>query len=119
MFVAILAIISSMSLAWFGGNGEELKQARDQRNAQSICSLCQAVEAAGENIVEQEETVPKVARRLADGVTIKKGVLKGRRFQLTPLADEELRGATWYLVIRDGVLYYESQKKQSDTNQEI
>ncbi len=119
MFVAILAIVSSMTLAWFGGNGEDLKQARDQRNAQSICSLCQAIEAAGEDLVKQEETIPKIAQRLADGVTIKKGVLKGRQFQLSPLNEEELIGAIWYLVIRNGTLYYESQGKQKDTNQEI
>lgn len=119
VFVAILAIVTSMAVAWFGGNGEELRQARDQRNAQSICTLCKAVEAAGEDLVEQEETIPKITRRLVDGVTIKKGVLKGRHFQLSPLAEEEIIGAILYLVIRNGTLYYESQGKPKDTNQEI
>lgn len=119
MFVAILAIISSMGLAWFGGNGEELKQARDQRNAQSICSLCQAVEAAGENLVTESITVPQIAKKLAEGVVIKRGVLKGRRFQLPPLQKEEIKGASEYLIIREGTLYYESQRRSDNSQQEI
>lgn len=111
MTLMILGIMTSMTLAWLGGDGVAMQQARDQRNAQTICSLCQAVEAAGINLAEEESTPLDVLRRLIKGVTIDNGALKGHTFQLPGLGDTELEAASQYITIQDGQVRYEAAGK--------
>lgn len=114
MTVAILAIMCSMALAWFGGDGSAVRQARDQRNAQSICSLCQAAEAAGVNLAQEASTALDIVHRLAEGVTVENGALKGRTFQVPGLGSEEMEGAARHLILRNGQLHYEVSEKAQD-----
>lgn len=107
MTVAILGIMTSLALTWFGGNGSDVRQARDQRNAQSICSLCQVVNAAGYELVEDSSTGLDIARKLGDGITIEKGLMKGQVFQLPGLGQEELEGAARYISIQGGQVRYD------------
>jgi|GEM_PF-445431 len=114
MTVAILGIMTSIGLAWFGGDGSQVRQARDQRNAQNICTLCQAVEAAGLNLADEAETGLDIARRLSQGITIEKGALKGRTFQVPGLGQEELEGAARFLNIQNGQIRYDVTGKAKD-----
>ncbi|WP_345735443.1 type II secretion system protein [Prosthecobacter algae] len=107
MTLSILGIMTSLALAWFGGDVGAVRQARDQRNAQTLCTLCQSVEAAGINLAAEESTALDVLRRLVEGVTIQKGALKGRTFQLPGLGKEELEAASRYITIQDGQVRYE------------
>lgn len=104
--IAILGIMISIALPWYGKSGDDFRQARDQRNAQSICSLCQAVEAAGLLLVVENTTSLDIARQLAEGITIKDGSLKGRTFRVPGLGQEELEGAARFLNIQDGQVRY-------------
>lgn len=111
MTLSILGIMTSLALAWFGGDISTVKQARDQRNAQTLCTLCQSVEAAGINLAAEESTALDVLRRLVEGVTIQKGALKGRTFQLPGLGKEELEAASRYLTIQNGQVRYDATGK--------
>lgn len=121
--IAILGILSSLALAWFGGDGREVKQARDQRNAQNVCSLCQAVEAAGISLVLDAATPVDIVRRLALGITIEKGPLKGRTFRVPGLGQEEVTGAARFISIRNGQIRYDVTERAkngaSSADQEI
>lgn len=105
--VAILGIMTSLALAWFGGSGQDVQIARDQRNAQSICSLCQVAEAAGLNLVKEVSSPLELARRVSEGITIETGVMRGRTFQVPGMGEEELQGAVRFLKLQNGQLRYD------------
>lgn len=111
MIVSIIGVMAGMVLPWLGGNGEEVRQARDQRNAQNICSLCQAAQAAGMNLAEEASSSLDVARKMAEGVTIEKGIFKGRTFKVPGLADDELEGAARFLSIKEGEVRYQMSEE--------
>ncbi len=115
--VAILGIISSLAIAWFGGTGQDVRQARDQQNAQTICTLCRAAEAAGLDLATETTTSFEIARRFAEGVTVEQGVLKGQTFRVS-IGIEESKAAAQYLLIRDGELVYDmsGRAKPGETN---
>lgn len=123
MFVSILGIMVSIALPWFGGNGQQVRQARDQRNAQNVCSLCQAAQAAGVNLATEATTAIEIIRKLSEGVTIKKGVMKGRTFQVPGLGQEEMEGAARFITISDGQIRYDvtgrAQAGETPTGEQI
>ncbi|MEN3943937.1 type II secretion system protein [Prosthecobacter sp. SYSU 5D2] len=112
MTIAILGVMISIALPWYGKSGDEARQARDQRNAQNICSLCQAVEAAGLELVADHTSTLDIARQIAEGITIEKGVFKGRTFRIPNLGQEELEGAARFLNIHDGQVRYDMDAAQ-------
>ena len=110
--IAILGIMTSLSLAWFGGDGSQVRQARDQRNAQSFCSLCQAAQAAGVVLVTDSSDELEVLRQLVTGVEVQRGPLKGRTFRVPHVEPDELEGAARFLAIEQGELVYSSETRQ-------
>lgn len=114
MFVSILGVMISLAIPWLGGNGQQVRQARDQRNAQNVCSLCQAVEAAGMNLAKEATSSLDIVRRMSEGVTIQKGSMKGRTFQVPGLGQEEMEGAARFITLRDGQIRYDVTGKAKD-----
>lgn len=107
MTLAILGVLCGLAMGFFGGNMQEVELARDQRNAQSVCLLCQSVQATGTDIVSEANSALEVVQKLVDGVKIKSGVFKGKVFRLPGLPEEEQEGAARYLTIEDGELLYD------------
>ncbi|WP_208300263.1 type II secretion system protein [Prosthecobacter fusiformis] len=114
MTMAVLGIMVSIALPWYGKQTDDFRQARDQKNAQSICTLCQAIDAAGINLVEETTTSLEIARKLSAGITIKKGTLKGRTFRVSGLGEEELEGAANYMSIEEGQVFYKGNLQSED-----
>lgn len=113
MVVSLLGIMTSLAIAWYGGDGSSVRQARDQQNAQSICSLCQVISAAGLNLADETTSSLEIAKKVSQGITIEQGALKGRTFQVPNLGSEELEGAARYLSVRNGRILYEVSGKSS------
>lgn len=105
-FVAILGIMVTMAVPVFG-NSQGARQAKDQRNAQNLCSLANAANAAGFNVTTGAgDDVTKPVKLLVDGITITKGPLKNRTFKVPNMSFEDMAGAAQYLEIKNGDLAY-------------
>lgn len=110
LVISVLGVLCTLALAWFGNHGDDFRQVRDQRNAQSVCSVCQAVDAAGVDIVSEAVSTLEIVQKVVTGITVKKGVFKGRTFSVPNLADEEQEGAAYYLRIKDGQVIFNSDR---------
>jgi hypothetical protein len=102
-FVCILGILVSLAMPLFG-NVQEIEQATAKRNAQSFCTLAYAASAAGLNVAAGTEDKVEVLKRLVKGITIKKGVLKGREFKLPNMTEQEIIEASAHVHISEGEL---------------
>ena len=85
-----------------------MRQARDQRNAQTASALFASAQVAGVDFSEGNPTLEEIVKRLVTGVTVEKGQLKGRHFAMPNLGDDEIRSALKYLALVDGSLVYNS-----------
>ena len=86
-FVCILGIMISLAMPLFG-NTQAIEQATAKRNAQSFCTLAYSASAAGLNIAAGTTDVSVVLKRLAKGITITKGALKGREFKIPNMTEK-------------------------------
>jgi hypothetical protein len=102
-FVCILGTMVSIAIPLFG-NVQGIKQATAKRNAQSFCTLAHSASAAGKNVAYGTEDKVEVLKRLVRGVTIEKGVLKGREFKLPNMTEAEIIAASAYVHISQGDL---------------
>lgn len=104
-FVAILGIMVAMAMPLFGNN-KDMKQATAKRNAQNFCILAYSANAAGQNVTAGTVTVEEAFNRIAQGVTITRGPLKGRTFRLPNINEQEIKEASTYAKIQNGELIY-------------
>lgn len=104
-FVAILGIMISLALPLFG-NTKEVQQAAAKRNAQNFCSLANSASVAGFDVTSGTTSVEVAFKRIADGMTITKGPLKGRTFKLPNINEPEIKAASAYAKIRNSELIY-------------
>ena len=111
--VAIIGIVATMAVPLFG-NTKSIQQATNQRNAQTLCMLYSAADAAGVKIVQQGFTKFDVIRALKNGVMVESGAFKGRMFALPNLGEDELNLAAQYLELRDGQLCYHATAGSQD-----
>lgn len=105
--IGVLVIMTAMVMASFW-NTENVSQARDQRNAQSFCTLYSAVDAAGMRLIAQGGNKLDVLRALKDGVTVQSGSFKGQTFRLPNIEESDLVAAGHFLEIKDGQMIYQS-----------
>lgn len=111
--IAVLGVILSLVLPWFGRHGDDFRQARDQRNAQSICTLCEALQSTGMSLVSEGSTTGlEIARRLSEGVTVEQGSLRGQTFRVPGLGEEELLGAARFISILGDQVRYAAPEAQ-------
>lgn len=107
-FVAILGIMTAIAVPVFGSS-QGAKQAKDQRNAQSICSLANVATAAGLNLTSGAGIdVTKPMKLLVEGITISSGPLKNRTLRVPNMTAADISGAAQYLEIKDGDIAYSS-----------
>lgn len=110
--IAVLGVILSLALPWFGKHGDDFRRTRDQRNAQSICTLCQALQSTGVTLVSEGSTSLEVARAIAQGVTVNEGSLRGQTFRVPGLGEEELKGAARFIFIQGQQVLYAAPEVQ-------
>lgn len=106
LVVALLGFMTALVVPWFSGV-ERATLAKDQRNAQSFCSLYMAAEASGAVLAAEGRAVGDVLRDLSQGVTITRGPLRGRTFRMPNLSPQDLEGAAQFLHLRNGQLIYD------------
>ena len=80
--------------------------AKDQRNAQTMCSVCSTLQVAGHDLVQSAPNKLQVLRALRDGVTLTKGPLQGQTFRVPNLDEDDLAAAAKFLVLENGQLTY-------------
>ena len=104
-FVCILGIMISLAMPLFG-NTQAIEQATAKRNAQSFCTLAYSASAAGLNIAAGTKDVSVVLKRLAKGITITKGALKGREFKIPNMTEEDIQEASLFVHLEKGELRF-------------
>lgn len=107
--ISILGIIVSLALPIFSTT-EASQKAANKRNAQTICSVATAANAAGVAIASGTSDIVEVLRRLSEGVTVTRGPLSGRVFRVPAMSTELLNGASKFITLSgDGELIYDSK----------
>jgi len=77
-----------------------------RRNAQNFCSLANSASVAGYDVTSGDASVEVAFKRIADGVTIAKGPLKGHIFKMPNINESEIKAASTYAQIRNSELIY-------------
>jgi prepilin-type N-terminal cleavage/methylation domain-containing protein len=103
--VAIMGIISSISVGALGGAREGAVDQKDKRNAQEIASIAAVANAAGAPFVVSGDEKASI-ENLRNGCTPSRGAFKGRLFKLSGMAEAEIKGAMRFLVLNDTELQY-------------
>lgn len=107
--ICILGILVTLALPSFNST-RATEEVTHQRNAQTICSLAMAAQAAGVAISSGTTEVSEVVQRLSDGITISRGPLAGRVIKVPAMSPYLLSGASQYISLSaDGELIYDSK----------
>lgn len=104
--IAILGILSAISIAYLGGyHRDVMLKVRDRRNAQEITALSMGATAAGAQVVVDGDMQSTIQNLVAgrEGTT---GTFKGRIFRITTLSEEEIAGAIKHLEWHQGMPRY-------------
>ncbi len=104
MFIAVIGVMTAMVVPMWGQT-ESIYAARDRRNAQELAAMSLMAHSAGLEFV-QEEDVTETVRAIVRGGMPLQGSMKGRRFIVPGLSEEDIRGAAKFLVIQNGELVY-------------
>jgi type II secretory pathway pseudopilin PulG len=107
--IGLIAVITSLALPMYS-SADGAREAKDRRNAQTICSIAQIIQAAGVPLVEEGKEKMEIIDEVRAGVTVQSGPYQGKTFRVPSLADEEARAAASYLEMRNGQLVYNSQR---------
>ncbi len=107
--ISILGILVTLALPAFSST-QATEEVTHQRNAQTICSLAMAANAAGVAITSGASDVSEILKRLSDGVTVSRGPLAGRIIKVPAMSPYLLAGASQYISLSpDGELIYDSK----------
>ncbi len=108
MFIAVLGVMTSLAVPMLYQT-DSFYATRDRRNAQELSSTSMMAQAAGLNLVQSDDVLQTV-RALARGDMPVSGPLKGRLFVVPGLSEEDLVGASRFLLIQGGQLQYSSRE---------
>src|SRR6476660_1767757 len=90
--VGVLTIMVSIAMASFSA-ADGVAQAKDQRNAQSLCTLFSSADAAGVRLIHDGVTKLQLLRVLKNGITVESGPFRGKIFSLPGITDEDIQAA--------------------------
>jgi hypothetical protein len=107
--VGLIAVIAALALPYYSA-ADSSRDARDRRNAQTFCTICSVVQAAGMSVVGEGNEKVHVLQTLRDGVTVESGPLRGKRFSVPNVPDDEIVAASRFVKIVNGELVYEAQE---------
>jgi prepilin-type N-terminal cleavage/methylation domain-containing protein len=103
--IAIMGILTSISIGAFGGARQGAVDQKDKRNAQEIASTAAIASAAGAQFLVPGDERATI-NNLRTGCTPSQGAFKGRLFKLSNLAEPEINGAMRFLALNDSELQY-------------
>jgi prepilin-type N-terminal cleavage/methylation domain-containing protein len=107
--ISIMAILATLAIPAFSST-QATEEVTHQRNAQTICSLAMAANAAGVAIASGTSDVSVAVKRLTDGVTVTRGPLAGRVIKVPVMSPYLISGASKYISLtQDGELVYDSK----------
>jgi prepilin-type N-terminal cleavage/methylation domain-containing protein len=106
--IAILGVLSSIGLMSMGSVNQNVKDARNRRNAQELAFVCGNAQAAGVDFVKNSN-VKRSVRNIVKGGTPPDGAFAGKFFGLPGLSKEDQVSAEKYLEIKNGSLNYNPQ----------
>ncbi|MEZ5387342.1 MAG: type II secretion system protein [Prosthecobacter sp.] len=112
MFIAVIGVITAMVVPMWGQT-ESIYAARDRRNAQELAAMSLMAHTAGLEFV-QEEDVTETVRAIVRGGMPLQGAMKGRRFIVPGLSEEDIKGAVKFLAIQNGELVYTNADTEPD-----
>ncbi len=111
MFVSILGVMLGIAVPMMS-HSDGIYATRDRRNAQELSSTSMMAQAAGLDFV-QSDSVTDTVRAIVRGGMPTHGALKGRMFMVPGLSEEDIAGASKYLLIENGELRYFSNEATS------
>lgn len=111
MFLAIVGIILGIALPHLASSND-YRAARDRRNAQELSSFAAATQAAGLNLIVEDDVKVTVTNLMRGGIPTA-GAFKGHLFVGPRLLTEDAEAATQYLRIENGSVIYRYDKPAS------
>lgn len=104
-FLAILGIMTAITVPLLANQNEAFRDARDRRNAQEILSVCTTAKAAGLDFVAGTDLTATIRNAIRGGSPAS-GALKGKVFKVCLIDDETAVSAARFLAIVNGELIY-------------
>jgi type II secretory pathway pseudopilin PulG len=95
--ITIVGALSAVVISFYGRyHRDVVLRVRDQRNAQEITSLAMGANAAGADVIAQDD-MEQTILNLIEGRNGTTGPFKGHRFGLSNLTADEIEGAMKHL----------------------
>lgn len=104
MFLAIVGILAGIALPHLA-SANDYKAARDRRNAQELSSFAAAAQAAGLDLVVENNVTDTVSNLMRGGIPTT-GAFKGHLFVGPKLPTLDADAASKYLHIENGAVIY-------------
>jgi len=104
MFIALIGVITAIVVPLWGQT-ESIYAARDRRNAQELSAMSMMAQTAGLDFVQDDDVTESVRAIVRGGMPLQ-GAMKGRRFIVPGLSEEDIQGAVKFLIIKNGELVY-------------
>jgi prepilin-type N-terminal cleavage/methylation domain-containing protein len=118
MCIAVIGVITAIVVPLWGQT-ESIYAARDRRNAQELAAMSLMAHSAGLDFIQEGEDVTETARAIVRGGMPLQGSMKGRRFIVPGLSEEDIEGAAKFLVIKSGELIYTNGDPLTDGSQSL
>ena len=118
MCIAVIGVITAIVVPLWGQT-ESIYAARYRRNAQELAAMSLMAHSAGLNFIQEGEDVTETARAIVRGGMPLQGSMKGRRFIVPGLSEEDIEGAAKFLVIKNGELIYTNDDPLTDGSQSL
>ena len=103
--IALITVVTSLGIPLLHG-ASEAQDAKDKRNAQSLCSLSVIAQASGVGLIDADMSKVEALEALRQGVVVPDGPMRGRIFRINNLPDGDLSAAARYVQLLDGQLFY-------------
>lgn len=118
MFIAVIGVMIAIVVPMWGQT-ESIYAARDRRNAQELAAMSLMAHSAGLDFIQEGDDVAETARAIVRGGMPLQGSMKGRRFIVPGLSEEDIKGAAKFLVIKNGELIYTNDERLEDGSQSL
>lgn len=102
--IAIIGIMSAITLVFISQpQRQAIMESVDRKNAAMVVSMATSASVAGANPVVNSD-VEATVRKLMEGITPETGSLRGRRFVVSGITEENLPGVLDQLLIANNEL---------------
>lgn len=102
--ISVIAVLASLAIPSLGSVTANAHYAKNERNAQTVASLLSAAKAAG--ATNSWDSVESALTDLEETIVIPVGN-STVDFHLDPLAPDDRAALTNFLMVSDGMIYYQ------------